>query len=113
MMYLHTDYGFTSYDDDCDENTEVERDFASAKYWFEKAAKSGNTDAMTNLCYMYVNAFGVKQDYKKAFSFAKKAVDNGGNAISKNWLAWCYQYGVGTEKDLAKKTFAEYNRDTI
>jgi len=102
LMYLYTDYGFVMDDDNCDENAEVERDFASAKKWFEKAMKNGNTNAMTNLCVIYANGYGVAKDDKKAFSLAKKAVENGGDANAKQWLAWFYQNGVATAKDIAK-----------
>ncbi len=102
LMYLYTDYGFTGYDEDCNENTMVERDYASAKKWFEKAMENGNTNAMTNLCVIYVNGYGVAKDNKKAFELAKKAVEMGGDANSKQWLAWFYQNGVATTKDVAK-----------
>ena len=37
-------------------------DQAAAVFWYDKAAKAGNTRAMNNLGLMYMNGWGVAQD---------------------------------------------------
>ena len=44
----------------------VQKDFAQAVAWFEKAALQGNAAAQRSLGYCYNEGHGVKQDYQKA-----------------------------------------------
>jgi TPR repeat protein len=55
----------------------VERDYAKAREWYEKAADKDNTEAMRDLGFLYVNGFGLAQDYTKAREWYEKAADKG------------------------------------
>lgn len=50
---------------------------------------------------MYQNEIGVKQDYKKALNYMKKAAKKG-NPIAQNNLGNMYQYGEGRQQDYKK-----------
>ena len=103
QMYLFTDYGFFAEDeDDFDENGEIERDYASAKKWFETAINNGYAAAYANLAYMYYNGLGVKKDGKKAFELTKKGVEKEPCANSQYNLGYYYEKGIGTKKDIKK-----------
>ena len=90
-----------------------------AVYWYEKAARMGNIDAMGNLmalmgadlgdemamnelglCYEY--GYGVPLCEEKAFEWIKKAVENGAGACAEHNLARFYRKGIGTKIDEAK-----------
>ena len=44
-----------------------DKDFTNAKYWFEKAAKLRNVNAVMNLGIMYRDGLGVKQSHETAY----------------------------------------------
>ena len=44
----------------------VERNLEKAKYWFEKSAEQGDSDAQVSLGSMYLYGEGVEQDLEKA-----------------------------------------------
>ena len=48
-------------------------DKKKALYWFKKAAKRGNADAMLRIGEIYYVGIGVPQDYKKAFKWYSRA----------------------------------------
>ena len=49
----------------------VKKDYLTAIKWYKKAAASGDSEALSNLGFMYVKGFGVKQDYEKAVKLAE------------------------------------------
>ncbi len=51
--------------------------FVLAIEWYKKAADAGNSDAMSNIGYMYELGKGVKQDYNKALEWYTKAFNEG------------------------------------
>lgn len=55
----------------------VDRDLDRAKYWYEKAAKSGYPDAQYNLGQMYENGQSVKQDFLIAYMWFHAANEQG------------------------------------
>jgi TPR repeat protein len=75
----------------------VKKDLNIAISWYEKAAKLGNMYAYEKLG----NIYAMKQDYKKAAGFFKKAA-NDGNAICAYNLGYFYTGGLGVKRDLAK-----------
>jgi len=55
----------------------LERDFAKAVEWYQKAVAQGNGMAMTNLGLLYTKGLGTKQDHGKATELFKQAVLKG------------------------------------
>jgi TPR repeat protein len=62
--------------------------------WYQKAAAAGNTEAMTNLGWLYGNGKGVAQDYGKARECYQKAAD-AGYAVAMYHLGCLYENGQG------------------
>ena len=58
-------------------NGGVTQDYASAFYWYEKAAKKNHQPAqhMTALCYLY--GVGITQNWRTAWDWAEKAIKKG------------------------------------
>ncbi len=77
------------------------KDFAKAKYWFEKAANNGDVRAQFNLGVMYYVGEGVKQDYAKAKQLFEKASASDNPRALFN-LGVMYYRGEGLKQDLAK-----------
>lgn len=75
-------------------------DYAGALKLLTNAAEQGNTYAMDQLGYMYLNGEGVAQDHTKAFSWFKKAAD-GGRSMDKHIIGIMYIAGIGVTKDEA------------
>ncbi len=81
--------------------------------YFQKGAKRGWSDALTNLGLAYKNGDGVAKDLSKAFECFSEA-DRRGNVSAtyrksddiariNSWnLYLCYKDGIGVEKDLSK-----------
>ena len=55
----------------------VERDFAEAGRWFERAALRGNASAQRNLATLYLRGLGVKQDDFLAYAWFTEAGERG------------------------------------
>lgn len=66
----------------------------------KELAESGNLDAICDLGYLYYYGFGnTAPDIDKGVYYWRKAADLG-NAVAQDAMAWCYEYGVGVEKNL-------------
>ena len=52
-------------------------DYEKAFYWYEKAAETKHSRALTELGDMYYAGKGVRQDYQKAMEYYQKACDEG------------------------------------
>lgn len=65
-----------------------------ALYWFEKAYKCGNVEAISQIMTMYYLGWGVKQDYEKTFEYAKMGA-NVGNTYCMCTLGSLYYEGKG------------------
>jgi len=55
----------------------VDRDFAEAGRWFERAALQGNPSAQRNLATLYLRGLGVKQDDFLAYAWFNEAAERG------------------------------------
>lgn len=77
---------------------EFARDFASAAYWYAKAAELNNNAAQYNLGLLYFYGYGVDQDDHMAFSLFEKAAESG-HVYAAYHLARCYLTGRGVEQD--------------
>lgn len=85
----------------------VERNLEKAKYWFEKSAEQGDSDAQVRLGSMYLFGEGVKQDLEKARYWIEKSVEQGNSHAQCNLglLYWLYYEEEKVDQDMEK---AEY-----
>ena len=74
------------------------QDDLRAKEWYEKAAKAGESEAMTNLGYMYDQGQGVPRDYDKAKDWYEMAAA-AGDAVAMRNLGILYHKGQGVLQD--------------
>lgn len=77
------------------------KNYESAGYWYEKAAKQGNLEAQNELGDLYYFGRGTRQDYENAFLRFNESA-KGGSSKGKSNLAHMYQYGYGTSQDNEK-----------
>ena len=77
------------------------RDKGKARYWMEKSADLGNTDAMCDLGALYVDGHDVPQDYAKAIEFFEKAAEEENPSALFN-LGFMYANGNGVTQNYAK-----------
>ena len=75
-------------------------DYLKAIYWLVLAEKRGDYEAINLLGELYLNGFGVNQDYLKAFNHFNKI--SSVYPDSEINLAKCYYYGLGCSIDLKK-----------
>ena len=66
--------------------------------WFLRAAEAGNTVAMTNLAFCYLNGRGIDVDKREAAEWARQAAERG-HAPGQVMLAECYLSGQGVERN--------------
>jgi len=69
-----------------------------ARIYFEQAAEQEHLEALNDLVQMYYEGIGVKQDWGKAFDYAKRAA-LAGYPSAQFKLAHLYQAGIGTQAD--------------
>ena len=68
----------------------------------EKAAELGSAKAMCELGWQYrQGTVALEEDHTKAIELFQKAAELG-EPEAYYWLARCYQFGIGVEKDLEK-----------
>lgn len=77
----------------------VERDYAKARHWYEKAAAQDYAKAAHNLGVMYQQGHGVAVNSKKAARWFKKAAELGEPAAANN-LSVMYARGEGVPQDM-------------
>lgn len=77
----------------------VERDYAKAHAWYEKAAAQGYAKAAHNLGVMYQTGHGVDVDNERAAYWFKKAAELGEPAAQNN-LAVMFARGVGVQRNM-------------
>jgi uncharacterized protein len=74
----------------------------SALYWYIRAAESGNVESYADMGNLYHYALiGLKQDFKKAFSFYEKGAEKG-NAHCIAMLGYHYYKGLSGKQDYQK-----------
>ena len=88
----------------------VERNLEKAKYWFEKSAEQGDSDAQVSLGSMYLYGEGVEQDLEKARYWIEKSVEQGNSNAQciLGLLYWQYYEEEKVDQDMEK---AEYWRE--
>jgi len=64
----------------------VSRNFATARSWFESAARKNNADAQCNLAILYLRGLGGAQDFMWAYAWFDRAVASG-NTRAQSYLA--------------------------
>lgn len=82
----------------------IHQDYASALYWFKKAAAQGHTASQYNLGTMFALGLGTKQDYARSAFWFELAAEKG-HAPSQNNLAMFLRYGMGVDKDVQQALF--------
>ncbi|MGB7756567.1 MAG: SH3 domain-containing protein [Salinisphaera sp.] len=82
----------------------VERDYAKARQWYEKAAAQHYARAEHNLGIMYEAGKGVPRDLDKAAHWFRRGADDGQTA-SQNNLAVLYMKGEGVPQNTGKAAF--------
>jgi hypothetical protein len=98
-------------------------DFATAVRIVWPLAAQGNAKAQVSLGLMYLEGWGVPQDYEKAFKWFHRAADRGDG---QTWLGGMYENGTGVPQDYVRAylwynlaahnseaTIAEYKLDFI
>jgi TPR repeat protein len=78
----------------------IQKDFAAARNWLEYAIDLGSTDALVTLGIMYYEGEITKNDEKAFSCFSQAAAQE--NYYGLEWVAYCYYFGFGVAKDLAK-----------
>lgn len=80
--------------------------FSKARYWIEKSALQGNSDAEWTLGLMFIRGDGVKKDYTNARTWFEKSARKG-NLKATYDLGAMYNNGEGIQKDInmAKELF--------
>lgn len=86
---------------------QVAKDINKAIYWYQKGAENKNdSQCKYALGRLYEQGIGVKQNYKKAFQFYKKAEKANEYFLEiedlYTKLLECYTYGIGTSPNFAK-----------
>jgi TPR repeat protein len=81
--------------------TGVEEDYGRALEWCLKSAKSGYAPAINNLGSLYMTESSDMYDPKKGFELYLEASERGFHIADVN-VAKCYEYGLGTDKNLTK-----------
>ena len=89
----------------------VPQNFDDALRWAELGASEFDTLSFAILGSAYYTGRGVRQDYKKALEFLKKAGDE---QIALALLSDAYAKGNGVDKDLEKsKFYADYSKSVV
>lgn len=76
----------------------VELNYSRSAFYFESAILSGNNEAYYYLGCQYEEGLGKLQDFNKAFGLYLKGAEKRDPACMGS-LAWCFQHGIGTEKN--------------
>ncbi|KKY26159.1 hypothetical protein UCDDS831_g01669 [Diplodia seriata] len=63
----------------------VKKDASAARQYYETAANLGDTDAMNEAAWCYVEGFGGKKDKYKAAQFLRLAEEKGNKTIGNTW----------------------------
>ena len=78
-----------------------QNDYASAVYWYRKAAEQGYAKAQFNLGICYETGSGVTKDITEAVKWYRKAAEQGLDRAQYN-LGYCYYNGNGVTQDYAE-----------
>ena len=75
-----------------------------AVFWYQKAADLGDKWSQYQLGIMYIDGYGVEQDYGQAVFWYRKAADQG-HEVSQYSLGNIYKDGRGIEQDYEQAVF--------
>ena len=68
--------------------------------WYRAAAGQGDTDALNDLGWCYINGEGVEKDYDEAFRLISLAyAGNPDEPDLQHSMGYCLYYGIGTTAD--------------
>jgi TPR repeat protein len=81
--------------------TGVEKDYAKAVEYFQKAADQGDSGGEYGLGCAYDYGLGLGKDYSQAVKWYRKSSDQG-NSYGQFGLGNCYELGKGVSRDLEK-----------
>lgn len=87
----------------------LSKDYSLARYWYERAARNGDAEAMTNLGYMYAHGHGMPVDGEKAVKWYTLASTNGSYLAMGN-LAYLYLTGIFVGKANPEKAVQLYEK---
>lgn len=89
---------------------EIEKNIGTAIRYYKKSAEKNFPMALNKLAYAYYSGEEIKQDYSKFFEYSKRSANYEGYVIEKNieipnqigklYLAYCYEHGIGTNKNI-------------
>jgi tetratricopeptide (TPR) repeat protein len=106
-------FGFSKNDIGMDEfykgtDAQLDKKMDEALKWFKVSAEKGNSDAMLQIGYMYLNGEGVVKNNKEAFEWFKKASEKS-NKYATFQIGKMYWDGtyVNTNQNIAKIWFRE------
>jgi hypothetical protein len=85
------------------------KDYLLARYWYERAARNGDANAMANLGYMYAHGHGLPVDGEKAVKWYTLASANGSYLAMGN-LAYLYLTGIFVGKANPEKAVQLYEK---
>lgn len=87
-----------------------EQNYETSLKLFLKAEQLNDTEALYYLGEHYLNGWGEKKNYSKAYEYFKKSVSYNTSETSKSWnsLGYLYYYGLGVKKDI-KKAYDYFN----
>jgi tetratricopeptide (TPR) repeat protein len=77
-------------------------DYPASLKQFERAAGLGNTAAMNAIANMYLNGYGMPQNYGEARRWYEKSAATGNSPIAMNNLGAFYENGRGVSQDYAE-----------
>jgi len=77
------------------------KDYAGAYAEWQKAAESGNAEAMFRLAGLYKHGLGLKPDDAKAYTWLRKAADLG-YPMAVHKIGLFFYWGSGVEQDYSK-----------
>ena len=87
------------------------KDYYKAKFYYEKASKQNNSEAIFKIGLLYANGYGVKQSYEKAKEYYEiSAKQNNSDALFN--LGVLYEEGQGVDQDYCK-ALEYYERSSI
>ena len=82
-------------------HSEIENSLNESFYWYLKASKQGDSQAMLAVAYYYGHGLGTTKNEEKAFEFYQKALQFGEKEAYYH-LGICYLEGKGVKQDKGK-----------
>ena len=82
----------------------VKQDYETSLDLFKRAENLNDTESLYYIGEHYLNGWGTKKNYTKAYEYFKKSISYNDTDNSKSWnsLGYLYYYGLGVEKNIQK-----------